>query len=119
MFHNKQKTKKPLHTSGSRNKRGRKILSAPVFCFKPKICNGFELNQSKREKRKGFSLLSIPLTERGRDLLHQRLSFLCLMLTGLLYINKKNLSMRILSKSFKNFLCTCRQEEKVFSSECY
>ena len=65
------KTKKPLHTSGNRNKRGRKFLSAPVFCFKPKICNGFESNQSKRKKekkRKGFSLLSVPLTERGRDL---------------------------------------------------
>ncbi len=46
------KTKKPLHTSGNRNKRGRKFLSAPVFCFKPKICNGFELNQSKRKKEK-------------------------------------------------------------------
>jgi len=41
---------------GNRNKRGRKFLSAPVFCFKPKICNGFELNQSKRKKeKKGFT----------------------------------------------------------------
>ena len=48
--HKKCKTKKPPHTSGNRNKRGRKFLSAPVFCFKPKICNGFELNQSKRKK---------------------------------------------------------------------
>ena len=39
----KLQNKKPLHTSGNRNKRGRKFLSAPVFCFKPKICNGFEL----------------------------------------------------------------------------
>ena len=37
------KTKKPLHTSGNRNKRGRNFLSALIFCFKPKICNGFEL----------------------------------------------------------------------------
>ena len=66
------KTKKPPHTSGNRNKRGRKNLSALIFCFKPKICNGSELNQSKRKKKSRVLYLSPHLAERDSFLLSQR-----------------------------------------------